>query len=109
MRFADLLRRFALDPRNAVIGEHEHHGPYMYLELMTSGTPGMDGGSIHGRPGDLLLLAGLIEERLASTRPGDRVRIEWECAAAGSFALVLDRREEGVDPASLDPLLPPAG
>src|ERR1035437_4077384 len=33
--FSDLLRKYAEDSRNLVLSEHEHFGPYMYLEIGT--------------------------------------------------------------------------
>jgi hypothetical protein len=45
------------------------------------------------------------ERRLA----GDRIRIAEEYAGPGSWSLVLEIREDGCDPAALDPLLPPPG
>jgi hypothetical protein len=33
--FAGLLRAYVADPRNEMKSEHEHYGPYMYLEVMT--------------------------------------------------------------------------
>jgi hypothetical protein len=42
LRFSQLLRNHVADPRNEKKSEHEHYGPYCYLEVMTWPTPGMD-------------------------------------------------------------------
>ena len=31
-RFADLLHAYVADPRHETLSEHEHYGPYMYLD-----------------------------------------------------------------------------
>src|ERR1035438_7741098 len=35
LRFRDLLLSYVADPCNALEAEHEHYGPYAYLEVMT--------------------------------------------------------------------------
>ena len=42
LRFRDLLLEYSADPRNAKKSEHEHYGPYMYLEIMTWPEAGFD-------------------------------------------------------------------
>jgi hypothetical protein len=34
-RFVECLLEYAADPGNAMQSEHQHYGPYMYLEVMT--------------------------------------------------------------------------
>ncbi|HEV8111610.1 MAG TPA: hypothetical protein VGR31_02460 [Planctomycetota bacterium] len=101
-RFASLLRAYAADPRNAPESEHEHYGPYMYLEVMTWHEPGIDDHSIHGTMAQLGQLAALVEERTAALEPGGKARILEEYSRASAYALVLERREDEFDPASLD-------
>ena len=60
-RFADLLRAYVADPRNEMKSEHEHYGPYLYLEVMTWSEAGIDDHSIHGTLNDLRRLAQLAE------------------------------------------------
>jgi hypothetical protein len=105
LRFRDALRSYVTDPRNALKSEHEHFGPYSYLEVMTWPEAGFDEHAIRGPLDDLARLGNLIETKLATARPGSCIRIQEEFAAASPYALVLDLREDGFDPAEADPLL----
>jgi hypothetical protein len=106
LRFRDALLSYIADPRNALKSEHEHYGPYAYLEVMTWPEAGFADHAIRGPLTDLARLAKLIEAKLATARPGSSVRIHEEFAADSPYALVLDLREDGFDPATADPLLP---
>ena len=101
-RFPDLLRAYAADPRNDTKSEHEHYGPYMYLEVMTWPEAGMDGHTIHGPLNELERLATLVEEKLAKLEPGQKAKIRAEFAATSEYTLVMDLRGEDFDPASAD-------
>jgi hypothetical protein len=105
LNFRDLLISYAADPRNAAKSEHEHHGPYAYLEIMTWPEAGFDDQAIRGPVADLARLASLVEMKLAIARPGTSTVIQQEFAADSPYALVLDLREDGFDPATADPLL----
>jgi hypothetical protein len=104
--FRDALLSYVADSRNALESEHEHYGPYKYLEIMTWPEAGFDDHAIRGSLTDLARLAKLIEAKLVAARPGSSIRIHEEFAANSPYALVLDLREDGFDPASADPLLP---
>jgi len=105
LRFRDTLLSYVADPRNALKSEHEHYGPYSYLEIMTWPEAGFDSQAIRGSLADLARLAKLVEAKLATVRPGSSVLIQNEFAADSPYALVLDVREDGFDPAAADPLL----
>jgi hypothetical protein len=105
LRFRDVLLSYVADPRNASKSEHQHYGPYMYFEVMTWPEPGFDDHAIRGPLADLERLAKLIEGKLATARPGSSILIREEFAADSRYALVLDLREDGFDPAAADPLL----
>jgi len=77
----------------------------MYLKVMTWPEAGFDGNAICGPLKDLERLAAIIEAHLAKARPGSSVAIGEEFAKDSPFALVLDVREDGFDPATADPLL----
>jgi hypothetical protein len=100
--FSRLLREYIADPSNAMQSEHEHYGPYMDLEVMTWTDAGMDDHAIHGTLQDLERLAELVDARLAVLHPGERARIREEYSPTSEYGLVLDLREDGFDPASLD-------
>jgi hypothetical protein len=105
LRFRDALLSYATDPRNASDSDHEHYGPYSYLEVMTAPNAGFDDHAIHGSVSDLRRLSALIEAKLAAAHPGATLRIREEFAPDSPYALVLDVREDGFDPAAADPLL----
>jgi hypothetical protein len=106
LRFRDILRAYVDDPRNVTKSEHEHYGPYAYLEVMTWPDAGFDGHAIRGPLADLTRLAKLIEDKLATAHPGSSIRIRDEFAIDSPYALVLDLREDGFDPATADTALP---
>jgi hypothetical protein len=106
LRFRDALLEYAADRRNTPRGEHEHYGPYMYLEIMTWPEAGFDDHAIRGPLRDLVRLAKLIEAKLATVSPGSSVQIREEFASDSPYTLVLDLREDGFDPATADPFLP---
>jgi hypothetical protein len=72
---------------------------------MTWPEAGFDHHAIRGPVADLARLSALIEAKLAIARPGSIVRIQEEFAPNSPYALVLDLREDGFDPAAADPLL----
>ena len=105
LSFRDALLSYATDARNASQAEHEHHGPYSYLKVMTWPEAAFDRHAIRGPVMDLAQLAALIEVKLSMARAGSTVRIREEFAVDSPYALVLDLREDGFDPAAADPLL----
>jgi hypothetical protein len=105
LAFHGLLLEYVADPRNQMKSEHEHYGPYAYLEIMTWPEPGIDRHAIHGSLDDLRRLAAIIYEKLLETEPGGTIRIQDEYAKAAEYALILSVREDNFDPASADPEL----
>jgi hypothetical protein len=77
----------------------------MYLKVMTSRDAAFYEYGIRGTLSDLTRLAQLIETKLASATPGDRISISDEFATESPYALILDVREESFDPAAADPAL----
>jgi hypothetical protein len=99
---ARLLDSYVRDPRNDRESEHEHYGPYMYFKVQTANEPAIDADGIRGSLRDLVRLRDLIAARLAVARPGDRLVIGAEYAAATSHPLHLEARADDFDPASED-------
>jgi hypothetical protein len=106
LRFRDALCSYAADPRNELKSEHEHYGPYGYLEVMTWPEAGFDDHAIRGSLADIARLATVIENKLAAALPGSTIRIREEFAADSPYGLILEVREDGFDPASADQALP---
>jgi hypothetical protein len=106
LHFRDILLAYVADPKNTLKSEHEHYGPYIYLEVMTWPEAAFDNHAIRGSLADLERLAGLIETNLAVAQQGSVIRIQEEFAADSPYALVLSVREDGFDPDAADSLLP---
>jgi hypothetical protein len=100
--FPDLLLGYVADPKNAVDGERKHYGPYGSLEIMTWREPGIDGHAIRGSVADLTHLAELVEAKLATAQPGEPITIREEFAPESRYAVLLDVRPDGFDPATTD-------
>jgi len=103
--FSSCLRAFALEPSSQQRSEHEHYGPYMYLEVMSWPEADVNEHCIQGTPGDLLRLSGIVARCATSLVPGTAVNVTPEYAPASSYRLVLRAHPPGTDPASLDPQL----
>jgi hypothetical protein len=103
LRFGTVLREYVADARNQILGEHEHYGPYMHLKIMTWHSPGMDRHAIHGSLRDLTRLASIVEDAVAGMEPGESRHIREEYAVGAEYELVLELREDGFDPWSVDP------
>jgi hypothetical protein len=102
-RFCRLLRDYVADPRNVPVSEHEHHGPYLSLEIMTWTEATLDGHAISGRLEDLSRLASMVEARVATASAGESFRLGAEYAPAGDWDLEVEVAGDGFDPASADP------
>lgn len=100
--FSRILRAYVADPRNGVVSEHEHYGPYLSLEIMTSTDTGLNGHAIHGPLTELERLAFLVEHKLVAQVPGARICIREEFAPTSEFTLVLELHSDEFDPASAD-------
>jgi hypothetical protein len=109
LRLRDLLLAYVADPRNRAESEHEHYGPYQYLEVMTWSEEGFDDHAIRGPLSDLERLARIIEGRVTEAAPGATIRIREDFAASSPYSLVLEVREDDFDPATADSALADGG
>jgi hypothetical protein len=100
--FARLIQDYAANPNNDAPSEHDHYGPYMYLEIGTWNEPTISDHWIAGRPSDLRRLSLLIRERLACATVGDRFTFRAVYAPSSPYDLVLDVRDDTFDPARAD-------
>jgi hypothetical protein len=103
LHFPDLLRGYIADPSNASDGEQKHYGPYGSLDVMTWPEAGLDGHAIRGSLTDLDRLASIVETQLTFAEPGSPIRVREEFAPESRYALLLEVRADGFDPASADP------
>jgi hypothetical protein len=105
LKFRDLLIEYANNPRNDSLSEHDHYGPYMYLELMTWDKAEITEHAICGRLPDFRRLAEIVEKKLNLCSVGDRFKVDAAYAENNKAVLEFEIREEDFDPASADPQL----
>ena len=102
-RFVQLLDDYVADPKNRIVGEHEHYGPYGYLKIQTAEVAGIDDRSIRGSLSDLERLRDLVSERLVDSGVGQSFSIAAEYSKDTVVPLRFEVRASGFDPASADP------
>src|SRR5271170_5701163 len=86
-QIVQLLRDYASDLSNEGLSEHQHYGPYMYLEIMTATERQIDKHAISGTLNDLKYLADIIDKKLASCKPNDKFAIGSEYVADAKLDL----------------------
>jgi len=106
LHFASVLAAYARNPANAVLGEHEHFGPYMYLKIMTWNEPVLKGDAIGGSLDDIARLAELMRARLQDAVPGQRFSVGHDFDRSAEYSMSLQVEDGGFDPASADAQLP---
>lgn len=104
-KFTKLLKKYTSNPENKKISEHDHYGPYMYLKVMTWAESGIDENGIFGKLSDLKELGKLIEYKLENANEGTEFIIKNEYSENAEFSLHFFVKEDGFDPASIDPAL----
>jgi hypothetical protein len=103
LRFVASLRAYAVHPANDALGEHQHFGPYSYLEVCTGDHAEVNDHCILGTQPDVARFADLLEARLRNARSGDSFDLAKEYSARSTLPFVVLVEGEGFDPASLDP------
>ena len=101
-RFAHLVRAYAFNSKNESLSEHEHFGPYMFLEIGTWSHPEITSHWIAGSLRDLSTLATLIESVAELSAVGDRVSLRHQFAAESPYDLIIEVQNEPFDPARAD-------
>jgi hypothetical protein len=103
--FRDILVAYVAAHDANCDSDHEHYGPYMYLEVRTAESASITKHTIQGALADLDRLAKLVEESVSGMKPLSTMRIQDEFAPGSPYALVLEMRDDDFDPASADPML----
>jgi hypothetical protein len=101
-RLCSELRAYAHNPAHAPLSEHEHYGPYSYLEFVTWSEAKILEEGIHGRLDDFERLAGIVEAGLHSMAPGKELRIDSEYSKRNDSVLVIRLEADDFDPAECD-------
>lgn len=104
-KFRDILLKYVTNPKNNQKSEHNHYGPYMYLEIMTWDTPDINDHCIQGTLSDLRKLSELVGQKLQNACPNSSFVIRQEYARDAQASLVFEVKGDNFDPASADPML----
>lgn len=101
-KLATALRDYAAHPGHAALSEHEHLGPYYYLEIGTWSSPEITDHWIAGPLQELQELADSVDTYLVAASAGDCICLRALFAPSSSHELVLQVREDDFDPAAAD-------
>lgn len=101
-RFARILLEYSKNPRRQQPSEHDHFGPYMYLEIGTWSTRVIDDHWIAGTLGDLSALSALIAERVSNAKEGGVLRLRDAYAPSSPYELRLEVCSDDFDSAAAD-------
>ncbi len=102
-KFARTVREYALNPRNETLSEHQHFGPYIYLEIGTAHRPEITDHWIAGPLQSLADLATLIDQAAERAEVGDSTSLRQAFAPESTYDLVIEVQNEAFDPAREDP------
>lgn len=102
LRFADCLKAYSEDPRKAGISEHEHYGPYSYLEIGTWHEAQITDHWIAGRQEQLSALAMAVRSFVEGAIAGQKALLRAHFAPASGYELKLVVKEPSFDPAQAD-------
>lgn len=101
-RFSAAMRAYAGKPENELVSEHEHFGPYMYLELGTWQHSEITAHWIAGPLEEIAALADTMDICLSSASVGDCIFLRAAFAPTAPYELVLEVRDDTFDPATAD-------
>lgn len=102
LKFAKILHDYASNPKNDMLSEHDHFGPYMYLEIGTWSEPVITDHWIAGPLKNLLALSSLIEESIGNAKSGDVIHLRKTFSPTSPYELILGVRDNAFDPVSAD-------
>lgn len=100
--FARALLDCSNNPRRQQLSEHDHLGPYGYLEIGTWSARVIDAHWIAGPLEDLSVLSALITERVSMAVEGDVLKLREAYAPASPYELRLEICGNEFDPAMAD-------
>jgi hypothetical protein len=101
IKFCDLLHLYAGNPKNEGKSEHDHYGPYKYLEIMTWDEPQITDHAISGSLADLQRLSEICREKIDKSDPGTVIIIDKEYSQTNTAKLQFEVQKDDFDPASV--------
>lgn len=100
--FSRILSDYSRNPHNQKLSEHDHFGPYGYLEIGTWKAPEITDHWICGSLEDLARLSQLVRDRVATANAGDVFAFRELYAPESAYDLVLEVADDQFDPAAAD-------
>ena len=101
-KFPSALRDYAAHPGHAALSEHEHLGPYYYLEIGTWSSPEITDHWIAGPLPRLQEMADSVDTCLVAASAGDCICLRALFAPSSSHELVPQVQDDDFDPAAAD-------
>lgn len=101
-RFAKALQDYAADPRNEALSEHEHFGPYQYLEVGTWTSPEITQHWIAGPLSAIRHLGLTLQAQLNVVSFGGSICLRTIFAPHSPYEFVLQVQADSFDPAEAD-------
>lgn len=101
-KFASMVSAYASDATNDAPSEHQHFGPYMFLEIGTWHEPEITHHWIAGPVPDLAALAAHVRESIPSLTVGVPRSVRAAFSPTSEYGLVLELGSEPFDPAGED-------
>lgn len=103
--FINLLYDFSNKFKESTESEHEHYGPYFYLEIMLWNCPSINKHCICGSHSDMIKLAKLIEGKNNESEINSVFYIGNEFSSECEYKLAFYIKYDDFDPAKEDNLL----
>jgi len=100
--FSSLLRKYADNPVNNNLSEHEHYGPYFYLKVTTSDQKRITADRFEVTIQGARQLAEIISTKTLEHVPGQTFSIDAEFGSDNTASTLFFLMHESFDPASLD-------
>lgn len=102
-KFADAVAKFASNPRNRPQSEHDHLGPYMYLEIGSWPKPEITDHWIAGPLDALTQLADHLRAIAVAAKEDETFLLREVVSPDSAYELRVEIRPEPFDPAKEDP------
>ena len=100
--FVDLLRKYAANPKNEGISEHQHLGPYMYLTITTWRQRELTERGVIGTVHDIAEFANMLSQKIGVAQVGDSFEIGRDYTANAAAVMAFTVEPDDFDPSSPD-------
>lgn len=101
-KFGRAITAYCISPKNVVVSEHIHLGPYQYLKIVTWDEPRICDQGLFGSLEDLSRFTHIFETKLGLAKANDVFVIGEEYSETNTADLLVHVMETGFDPSSMD-------